>query len=264
MKNKKSLISIIITNYNKGKFLKKSLESALSQNYTNFEIILFDDCSTDDSLEIINKFKKIKLIKNKKKKFSSGPLNQINGILKAYKKSKGDLICLLDSDDKFTKLKLSKIHKFFTKNPNKKFVVNLTKNNLNFSLKRKSSDVSGWPTIFPTSCISFRRSFFLEFVKNIKLNSFSNLEIDARLVIHAYHYSKDFNIISNKLTDYVKTEDSISSNYPKFSRKWWSKRKEAFEYLQFILKRKKIMFIKSFDYNLTNIMYFFLYLLKKD
>ena len=60
---KNDLISILITNYNKEKFLKKCLDSVYYQNYRNYEIILFDDCSDDKSLEIIKKYKKIKLIK---------------------------------------------------------------------------------------------------------------------------------------------------------------------------------------------------------
>ena len=69
MKNNEEFISILITNYNKSKFLKISLHSLKKQNYKNFEIIIFDDCSTDNSLEIIKKFKKINLITNKKNLF---------------------------------------------------------------------------------------------------------------------------------------------------------------------------------------------------
>ena len=103
MNKKEEFISIIITNFNKEKYLVKSLNSLFNQNYKNFEIILFDDCSTDNSINIIKKFKKIKIIKNNKKKFTTGPLNQIYGILKAFSISKGNLVCLLDSDDKFEK-----------------------------------------------------------------------------------------------------------------------------------------------------------------
>ena len=77
---KKNFISILITNYNKSSYLKKSINSCLNQDFNNKEILVFDDCSTDDSLKILNKFKKIKVIKNKKKKFKSGPLNQIYGL----------------------------------------------------------------------------------------------------------------------------------------------------------------------------------------
>ena len=57
---KNNFISILITNYNKEKFLKKCLNSIKNQNYKNYEVILFDDCSTDNSLKIIKDFKKIK------------------------------------------------------------------------------------------------------------------------------------------------------------------------------------------------------------
>ena len=100
----KSYISILITNYNKERFLDKSLKNVCNQNFKNYEIIIFDDCSTDKSLNIIKKYKKVKLIINKaKNKKDSGPLNQINGIIECFKRSKGNIICLLDSDDYFKK-----------------------------------------------------------------------------------------------------------------------------------------------------------------
>ena len=64
---KKNFVSILITNYNKSRYLKKTISSCLNQNFDNKEILVFDDCSTDDSLKILNKFKKIKVIRNKKK-----------------------------------------------------------------------------------------------------------------------------------------------------------------------------------------------------
>tara|TARA_Y100000591_G_C21666370_1_gene610532 strand:+ start:516 stop:749 length:234 start_codon:yes stop_codon:yes gene_type:complete len=72
MKNQ-PLISIIITNYNKSKFLIKSVKSCLNQKYKKIEIIFFDDNSSDDSLEKIKNFKKInkfnfKIFSNKDKK----------------------------------------------------------------------------------------------------------------------------------------------------------------------------------------------------
>ena len=65
---KKNFVSILITNYNKSRYLKKTISSCLNQNFDNKEILVFDDCSTDNSLKILNKFKKIKVIRNKKKK----------------------------------------------------------------------------------------------------------------------------------------------------------------------------------------------------
>ena len=112
---KKNFISILITNYNKDKFLRNCLKSLKNQNFKNYEVIIFDDCSTDNSLNIIRSFSKFKLIKNKKKINLSAPLNQINGILKAFDKSRGNIICLLDSDDYFKKDKLKIIDNKFKK-----------------------------------------------------------------------------------------------------------------------------------------------------
>ena len=112
---KKNLVSILITNFNKGQYLKKTIDSCLKQNFKNKEILVFDDCSTDDSLDILSKFNSIKVVKNKKKKFKSGPLNQIYGITYLLKISKGNIIFLLDSDDLFKKNKLSIIYRMFNK-----------------------------------------------------------------------------------------------------------------------------------------------------
>ena len=58
------MISILITNYNKSQFLDKTIKSLKLNNFKNYEIILFDDASTDNSLNILKKFNNVKLIKN--------------------------------------------------------------------------------------------------------------------------------------------------------------------------------------------------------
>ena len=87
-KIKKSYISIIIVNYNNAKYLTRSVNSALKQSYKSKEIIVVDDNSLDNSLEVLDKFKKkIKIIKNTKKT-SEGSFNQINSYYKGFIKSK--------------------------------------------------------------------------------------------------------------------------------------------------------------------------------
>ena len=99
-----SLVSIITPNYNAGKFIAETIESVINQTYTNWELIIVDDCSTDDSLAIINEFIKkedrIKLIKLSK---NSGPaVARNNGIEVA----KGEYMAFLDSDDRWFSNKL--------------------------------------------------------------------------------------------------------------------------------------------------------------
>ena len=66
MAKKKNYISVLITNFNKEKYIYKSLKSIDTQSkFNNYEIIIFDDGSTDGSLKIIKKFKRVRLIQNK-------------------------------------------------------------------------------------------------------------------------------------------------------------------------------------------------------
>ena len=50
--------SIIITNYNYGSFLARCVRSCIKQKYVNNEVIVIDDCSTDNSLDVLSTFKK--------------------------------------------------------------------------------------------------------------------------------------------------------------------------------------------------------------
>ncbi len=257
---KNNLISILITNYNKSKFLRKSLASVISQNYKNYEIIIFDDCSTDSSIKIINNFKKIKLIRNKKRKGNSPALNQINGIRRALLRSKGNIICLMDSDDYFKRNKLKKINWYFQAHEEKKILYNLPiaskKNNFSFTKKKRNPNI--WPLIFPTSCISVKRKYLKLFLRNIRMNKYKNLEIDARINIFFNFYLDDYNIIHKKLTNYNFDDFGITSNIPRYSRKWWLRRSEAFDYLKFILNKKKRTFKLNIDYIITNLVCKFL------
>lgn len=87
--------SIIIPNYNNGKWLEKCLSSVLNQTYKNYEIIFIDDMSEDNSLEIANKMIKPphKVLKVPFKKYNGGTRNV--GIMEAT----GDYIVCIDSDD---------------------------------------------------------------------------------------------------------------------------------------------------------------------
>ncbi|MDA7552963.1 glycosyltransferase family 2 protein [Candidatus Pelagibacter sp.] len=257
---KKNFVSILITNYNKSRYLKKTISSCLNQNFDNKEILVFDDCSTDNSLKILNKFKKIKVIRNKKKKFKSGPLNQIYGLNELFKISKGNIIFLLDSDDMFRKNKLFEISKIFKKNKKINFIqdtplINLFKKKM--LLKKKKHFFSIWPSFFPTSCITFERSFFQNFLKVLRKNEFPNLEIDARLSIYA-HIRKQFFLTKKCLTIYNYDENGISSKYKKFSKNWWKKRDEAFSYMIFLMKKFDIKLFLGPDFYLTKIINFFI------
>lgn len=92
------LVSIIIPNYNHARFLKQRLDSVLNQTYPNFEVIILDDCSTDNSMEVINQYKNDPHISHIViNDTNSGKVfKQWN---KGFKLAKGDLIWIAESDD---------------------------------------------------------------------------------------------------------------------------------------------------------------------
>jgi glycosyltransferase involved in cell wall biosynthesis len=95
--NINKLISIIIPNYNNEKYLKKCLDSCINQTYKNLEIVIVDDCSRDNSVNIIKEYQKndnrIKLIENK----SNQKVSKTRHI--GIESSNGEWITTLDSDD---------------------------------------------------------------------------------------------------------------------------------------------------------------------
>ena len=96
----KSLVSVVMPNYNGGFFLKEALGSVLSQTYPCLEIIVVDDGSTDNSLEILATFEaQIVLVKTNK----LGAAAARNAGIKA---ARGEYIALLDSDDIWSSEKL--------------------------------------------------------------------------------------------------------------------------------------------------------------
>ena len=93
------LVSFIVTSFNYDKFLYKTLESIKSQTYKNFEIIIVDDASGDNSVKIAEKFisanqdLKITLLVNQENK------GQLASMLSGLKQSRGQFISFIDSDD---------------------------------------------------------------------------------------------------------------------------------------------------------------------
>lgn len=256
---KKNLASILITNYNKEKFVKKSIQSALNQNYKNKEIIFFDDKSTDKSLKIVKNYSKINILKNYNKKKSSPPLNQINAIIKSFFYSKGEYIFFLDSDDQFRKDKVKRFINYFKKSKSVNFIQDkpyIKSKKKIMELKKKTHLFSIWPSIYPTSSIALRRKFFTKFLKYIEKNKYPNLEIDSRLVIYAF-LNKNLKVINKSFTIYNIDQFGITSNYKKFSKNWWIKRKEAFDYMEYLMKKLKLKINKGPDFYFTQLINLF-------
>lgn len=114
MKNK-NLISVVIPFFNSENFLEKCLTSLLNQEHTNFEVILVDDQSTDESQKIAMKFanndKRFKLFVNKSNMGAAYSRSL------AIKKSKGEFVAILDSDDIALPNRFVKQLDYLTSNP---------------------------------------------------------------------------------------------------------------------------------------------------
>ncbi len=91
------LISLIIPIYNASKYIERCLHSITQQSYTNIEVIIIDDCSTDDSLSIVEELRKqdirIRVFRNKKKSLAGFSRNR------GLKKARGEFVWFVDADD---------------------------------------------------------------------------------------------------------------------------------------------------------------------
>lgn len=96
------LVSVVVNCHNGERYINRCITSILNQSYKNFEIIFFDNKSTDNTKKIIKKFKNTKIKYYSSNKF----LRLYNARKKALKKTKGELIAFLDIDDTWKKNKL--------------------------------------------------------------------------------------------------------------------------------------------------------------
>lgn len=109
--SKNDLVSIILVNWNGKKWLKKCLDSLVSQTYKNLEIILIDNASTDDSIKLVKEyFPEVKIILNKKN-LGFPKANNI-GVLK----SKGKYLLLINNDTWVKNDFIEKLYEFYKKN----------------------------------------------------------------------------------------------------------------------------------------------------
>ncbi len=100
----KPLVSIVMNCYNGEKYLRDSLKSIISQTYENWELIFWDNLSSDNSKKILREFSNSKIKYFKSEKF----INLYKARNLAINQCNGDYICFLDTDDLWVKNKLEK------------------------------------------------------------------------------------------------------------------------------------------------------------
>ena len=107
------LVSIIMPSYNTASFIEQSIQSVQSQTYTNWELIIVDDCSLDNTDEVVAPYltdMRIKYLKNSKNRGAAVSRNR------ALREASGRWIAFLDSDDLWLPVKLEKQIDFMEEN----------------------------------------------------------------------------------------------------------------------------------------------------
>jgi glycosyltransferase involved in cell wall biosynthesis len=254
---KKKLVSIILNCYNGESFLKQALESVEKQKYSNWELIFWDNKSTDNSKKILKSFFNKKL-KNKVRYFKSDKhysLYKSRNL--ALKKARGEFISFIDADDTWEADKLSKQIKLF-----KEKDVGVVYGNLwirNEALKKKkrfikyklpegyifSNLINNYYVGILTSVI--RKKFLTD--SNINFNDKYNIIGDFDLFLKLSKKHK-FKAIQEPVATYRLHDSNLSkkSNYEISELKYWlsknNKYLKSFEIKQIKKKIKQTEFLQ--------------------
>ena len=222
MQNK--TVSIIMNCYNGQDFLKESINSVINQTYKKWELIFYDNCSTDRSAKIIKEYKdkRVKYFKSKKK------INLGLARKNALSKANGYYVAFLDTDDIWKRNKLKTQLKFL-----KKKEIGFCISNSVFFNKLKSKN-------FYSKKKNFNKKVFYELIENYFI-SFDTVIIKSEYLKKLNHtLDARFNIIHD-MDLLIRLSDICEMNYAPLSLSKWRMREESLSYNNFsaIIKEKK-------------------------
>jgi len=189
MKKENFFFTVVIPIYNSETYLKKTINSVLTQIKNDLQLILVNDNSTDNSLKICREFKnknknKNIIIINNKKNLGPGKSRNIG-----IEKAKGKYICYLDSDDFLISNTLKKIKKKIIKNNYPSVILN------NIIRGNKTKDNSYLLNFFNSKTYD-RESFIKKLIKNkIHINECWNI------IIHKSIYKNDIEFPKTRLAE---------------------------------------------------------------
>lgn len=182
------LVSVLITSYNYGLYLRETINSALNQTYSNTEVIVVDDGSTDNSSEIMASYGD-RIIPIYKK--NGGHVSAVNA---GYAASQGQILCFLDSDDVWLPQKVETIVEAFNTYPKATVVYHKVQNidavgtptgqpwppykPIRGDISQQVTRMGGWWPFPPTTALSFPRHY-LSKVMDIP-------EQDSKICVDAY------------------------------------------------------------------------------
>ena len=155
------MISVIITNYNYEKYIGEAIQSVKNQTYTNWELIIVDDGSMDNSKKVIEE--NIKSIRNKVKVIYKKNGGQASGFNIGVENATGDIIAFLDADDYWYSNKLEIIAKYHEHHDGVQHNLLINDTNKysfledNVSKQKEMMDKYGFIGNIPTSAMSFKK-----------------------------------------------------------------------------------------------------------
>jgi len=112
------VLSVIMANYNNASYIEAAIDSVIQQSFQDWELLVLDDASTDNSSEKIHSFNdpRIRALKNEHN------LGYIGSLKRLIKEANTDVICILDSDDVLVEHALGEMHKAYLENPDCGFI----------------------------------------------------------------------------------------------------------------------------------------------
>ena len=227
--------SIIVPVYNVEKYIKKCLDSIESQTYKDYEVIVVNNGTKDNSMDIVNKYN-VEII-NQKNKGLSEARNE------GVKKAKGDYILFLDSDDYIEKDLLKELNKSLTNNPDlvrfqiREVFEDNTKKDYNEEPFTNKDGVEAFSILCKYHFVEnawaylYKREFYLKNKFSFKKGA---IHEDFGLVPLVIMKSKIVNSISYIGYNYLQRENSIMSerNYEKTKKKV----SDMFEHYDYLIK----------------------------
>jgi glycosyltransferase involved in cell wall biosynthesis len=168
--------SVITPSYNQGQFIKDNIKSVLDQNYPNFEHIIIDGGSTDNTINILKKYPHL-IWKSEKDR------GQTHAINKALKIASGDVIAWLNSDDMYCEDAFHTVNEFFVNNKDKYCLtgnlIHIDENG-DFLAKKKAVKVTYDGLLNHGQCVQQMSTFFRKSVFE-----------EVGFFDESYHYSMD-------------------------------------------------------------------------
>jgi len=253
-KETKIAFSILMANFNNEKYIEDAINSVLNQTFTQWELIIVDDKSTDNSLEKINPFLKFKNIHLIKHQYNLG----YGGTLKtAAKKAKNQIIAILDPDDVLHTAALEKIAYMYEIYPKHGFIYSSMwrcdeeLKNCKIDNTIRQIDVNDIHSLYNPPI-----SHFKTFKKNIYMKT-KGFEVTQKKAVDKDIFYKlsevtDFKFLNLPLYYYREHETGISQGSANLEAKYFSYIARLKAY-----RRRKNTNLPNFDYRNLKIFYYY-------